>query len=616
MKNRTISADDRRHTVCDGVGMARGPRTPIVLFATALLTACFAGEDAPSAEVQGGEDELRFRASAVDKTLPDVDAVGYEIALRVDDTARRESFSAEVKGTYVAVRDLNELSLDFEGNTVDEVRVGSRIAQHRREGAKLVVTLPSPVAEGRTFSTRIKVHGDVRQADGANPNDFSAFGGLMVKQRNTDGKRIFTSLNWPSKARRWLPLRDHPRDGAMVAFDVTFPKGYLVLANGKKLTEKENADGTKTWRYEALTPMPTYDFHVSAYDGWKVEESRSQSGVPIATYTYASAARHEDAVYGDLSKVLDFYESKFGKYRWGTASFIEEPIFGGGMEHASVVSMDETLFSDPHGARDTAFHELGHHWSGNLVRIRQWNDFWLSEGFTEYLTARALTELDGPERKKQVYREYLSSALSADRANAHALAPRGEEIDVLTIFDGISYQKGALTLRMLERIVGAEKMDAFLKGWFDRHAFTAVTTPDLERELSDASGLDLSKFFASFVYAGYHPELKVTFVPAGADTEVKIEQVQTKGPESGFLFPLDLDFVDDAGRAERVTVDLTGRTTTKRLRLARTPKSVVVDPDEYAIAVATCGQTGGAATCKDGYRCAPQAAGISACVPQ
>lgn len=594
--------------MCERVGMTRGPRTSIVLFATAMLTACFAGESDPAGVVEGGEDELRFRAGVVDKTLPDVDAVGYEIALRVDATPRREAFTADVKGTYVATRALTELALDFEGNTVDDVKVDGRIAQHRRDGAKLIVTLPSPVAEGRTFSTRIVVHGDVRQADGANPNDFSAFGGLMVKQRNADGKRIFTSLNWPSKARRWLPLRDHPSDGAMVAFDVTFPKAYVVLANGKKIADRENADGTKTWRYEALTPMPTYDFHVSAYDGWDVEESRSSSGVPIATYTYAGAAQSESTVYGDLPKVLDFYESAFGKYRWGSAGFIEEPIFGGGMEHASVVSMDETLFMDPHGARKTAFHELGHHWSGNLVRIRQWNDFWLSEGFTEYLTARALGQVDGPARKKEVLREYLSRALSADRANPHPLAPRGNEIDVLTIFDGISYQKGALVVRMLERIVGAEKLDAFLKDWFSRHAFAAVTTNDLERELSQASGIDLSKFFASFVYGGYHPELKVSFDA----TDVKVEQVQTKGIPSGFVFPLDLDFVDASGHVERVVVDLTGKVTTKRHGLAHAPMSVVVDPDEYAMAVSTCGPTAGTTpSCKTGYRCA-----TSVCVPE
>ncbi|HVH42257.1 MAG TPA: M1 family metallopeptidase [Labilithrix sp.] len=566
--------------------MGLGRRSFLGIVALAAFGACFAStEQHGQEEGVRAEDDLRFRAGAVDKTLPDVDAVGYEIALRVEDTAGHETFTADVKGTFVATRALDELTLDLEGNVVDEVSVGGRTAPHRREGAALTITLPTPATEGSIVSTRVKLHGDVRQADGANPNDFTTFGGLMVRQHNADGRKIFTSLDWPSKARRWLPVKDHPRDGAAVAFDVTFPKTYVVLANGKKLGETENADGTKTWRYEANTPMPTYDFHVSAYDDWQVNAGRASSGVPISTYTYTSSAQHVDEIYGDLPKAFEFYESIFGPYRWGTANFLEEPIFGGGMEHASVVSMDETLFRNPRSARDTAFHELAHHWSGNLVRIRQWNDFWLSEGFTEYLKARALTQIYGEAEKKRVYSEYRSRAFAADARKPHPLAPRGDEIDVLTIFDAISYQKGALVLRMLERIVGEKTLTTFLAGWFERHAFQAVSTADFERELSEAAGRDLSAFFASFVYAASHPELRVTFAGTpGGETDVTVEQVQSVGPQDGYVFPLDLDFVDAAGATERVTIELTSKTTTKRIRLGRTPSSVVVDPEQYAIA--------------------------------
>ncbi|MBX3188784.1 MAG: M1 family metallopeptidase [Labilithrix sp.] len=583
-----------------------------LVVAVIALGACV-HEGASPVDAASSEDEIRFRVGAVDTTLPEVDAMGYDVDLKVDDQRGAETFTADVKGTYVATRDLEELSLDFEGNTIDAITVSGRAATHRREGSRLVIKLPAPIASGKTFSTRVRYHGKPAQADGSNPNDFAAFGGFQIRQRNAEGKRIYTSLSWPSKARRWLPLRDHPRDGAMFAMTATFPKSFTVISNGKQVQRSDGSDGTTTWRYEALTPMPTYDFHITAYEGWKLDEARSQSGVPIATYTYANAHRHQRTVYGDLPKSLDFFEAKFGKYRWGTATFIEEPIFGGGMEHASVVSMDETLFSDPKEARVTAVHELAHHWSGNLARIRTWNDFWLSEGFTEYLTARFIAANDGAEAKKEVYRGYLTQVLAADRQNPHPLRPADPEIDVLSIFDAIPYQKGALTLRAIERIVGEEKLTAFIKDWFDRHAFGAVTTADLMKELQDATGKDLTKFFESFVYAGYHPELRVTFAAAGAETEVKVEQLQTKGPAGGFVFPLDLDFVDDAGRAERVTVDLTGKTTTKRVRLAREPQSVIVDADEYVLGTVTCGQSGGA-TCKEGFRC--QGGAVSVCVPR
>ncbi len=576
------------------------------------LAGCFAQAGAPPPDA-ASEDELRFRATVVDKSLPDVDSMGYEIDLRVNDVPGRETFAGDVKGSYIATRDLAELSLDFEGNEIEDVLIGGRTATYRREGAKLIIKLPQPVAAGHAFTSRVRYHGTVVQADGANPNDFAAFGGLNVRQHNAERKRIYSSLSWPSKARRWLPLRDHPSDGAMLAMNLTFPKSFTVVSNGKQVGRNENADGTSTWHYEALTPMPAYDFHVVAYENWKVDETHSASGIPVTTYTYANAERSQHAVYGDLPKALDFYERNFGKYRWGSASFIEEPIFGGGMEHASVVSMDETLFPDPVEARTTSFHELAHHWSGNLVRIRTWNDFWLSEGFTEYLTARFLSANDGPEAKKKVFRGYLTEALAADRGNAHPVRPADPEVDVLTIFDATSYQKGALVLHALERVVGEDKLTEFLKGWFDRHAFSAVLTSDLQKELSDASGKDLSKFFEGFVYSAYHPEVRVTFAASGAETEIKVEQLQTKGPLSGFVFPLDVDLVDDAGHSERVSVDVTGKTATKKVRTAHTPVSVVVDADELMLGTLTCGQSGGP-DCKTGFRC--QGGTVSVCVPR
>ncbi len=568
----------------------------LVPLASACLTpACLTtGAAAPGAlgeEPEQSEDAIRFTIGAVDTTLPEVDAIGYDVTLKVDDRAGAESFAADVRGTFVATSPLTELSLDLEGNEVQAVTVGGVPSAHRRDGAKLVVTLPAPVARGETIAWRVRLGGALLQADGKNPNDFSAFGGFMVKQRNAEGRKIFTTLNWPSKARRWLPLRDHPRDGAMVAFRATFPRGYTVLANGIPSPPRDNRDGTRTWRFEALTPMPTYAFHLAAYAGWTGTESRSASGVPVTSYAYArTSVATRKAVYDDVPKVLDAFEARYGKFRWGTMSFLEEPIFGGGMEHATVVSMDETLFQSPSSARKTAFHELGHHWSGDLVRIRSWNDFWLSEGFAEFLTAKAVEAVDGPDAARRVFEGYRASGLAADRTAGHALRPADPEIDVLTIFDAISYQKGACVLRQLERIVGRDTMTTFLRAWFDTNAFGAVTTADLEKALSAASGKDLSVYFRDVVYTRGHPELVVSLGPVTAgDAEVRVEQTQTGGPAGGYRFPLDVVLVDAAGAQRSAVVELAGRTTVVKVPTGDgfVPARVVGDPDEFVVGTVT-----------------------------
>jgi aminopeptidase N len=581
-----------------------------------LIGACSVATDTETDAAEGG-DALSFPTqSPVDDTLPDVDAIGYEIELTVTDAPGQETFRAAVSGLYVATKSLTELSLDFEGNEIDDVTVNGAPAEHRRDDGHVIVKLPA-TAKGTSFNTRIAYHGAVGQAASMSSEPHTAFGGLMVQQSNAENKRIYSSMSWPSKARRWLPLRDHPSDVAQVRIKATWPKSFTVLANGARRSTTENADGSKTWQYEALTPMPTYDFHVAAYQGWKVGASRSStSNIPITTYSYEQSANVVAEVYGDVPKAVDFYEKTFGPYRWGSLSFIQEPIFGGGMEHASVVAMDEDLFSNPSWTRYTALHELAHHWSGNLVHFRQWNDFWLSEGMTQYLTAKAVSDIDGADAGRTTLRGFFTDALDTEATNPHPVAPAGAEANIYDVYDSISYQKGALIVHMLEGIVGEQPMAAFLEGWFDRHAFgAAVSTDDFQRELERATGKDLGAFFAGFVRGVYHPELRVSLKPSGSGnaTDIEVEQIQTQGPSEGFRFPLVVDVVAADGQTERVTIDLTGKTTTKRVQPSFAAKSVVVDPDEHAYAVVACDAT---TKCKSGFSCTTVRSGFSGCIPR
>lgn len=544
---------------------------------------CLPEGDAP-ADDELAEDALTVtfrgaRAQALDVEQKEIDAIGYDVDLALDDAAGAEAFRATVKGTYVAKKPTTELRLDFAGNTIDSVKAMGRAATYRRDGDALVIALGRTVATGKVITTEIAYHGAPAVADGANPNDFEAYGGLMVKRRNAAGQRIFTSLSWPRKARRWLPLRDHPSDGAMLAMRVTAPARYTVVANGKRASATEGG-ATRTWQYEALVPMPTYDFHVTAYDGFRETEAQSDAGIPIHTYVYAP---HEDAgrrLLGEAPKALDYYAATFGPYRWGQLSYLEEPIFGGGMEHASVVSMDETLFSSPASSRTTTFHELAHHWSGNLVRIGTWNDFWLSEGITDYLTRRFVAAHDGEAAGRALWRDTLSRAIADDLS--HPLRPAGDDVDVLAIFDDVSYKKGAFVARALERELGAEAFTGALRRWFDDNAGKARTSADLQAHLERAGGKPLDAFFRGFVYGTGHPEVRARVVGG----EILVEQLQSDAP---FAFTLDVDVALASGGKARVAVPVAGREARAPLPagVAASP-ALVVDPDGFLLGLVAC----------------------------
>lgn len=547
-------------------------------FVAAGALACGAGEP----PLSSGAADLTSFAKAPRDNVPEVDALGYAIDLRAHtETKGGETFEATVNGSFVATEAIDRVVLDFEGNQIDRVRVDGNDASHSRTGARLTIETGKR-KKGEPIEITIDYSGTFAQADGANPNDFTAYGGLMARQKNRAGRTIYSTLAWPYKARRWIPLRDHPKDGAMVTMRLTFPKALQVIANGVKKDDVENEDGSRTWTYEALQSMPVYDFHFAAYDDWSEEQSiAKETNVAVNTLAYSGDKKTALAIAADLPKALDYYASAFGPYRFGNAiQFLEVPIFGGGMEHATVVSLDETLFDDAGDARITAFHELAHHWSGNLVRIATWNDFWLSEGFTDYLTSRAVEEIDGIDAARTRWTSLRSRALGFDRS--HALRPEGESIDVLDIFDDVSYKKGAFVLRMLEARVGRERFTSFMKEWFTTHAFSAATTDEFEKALEAKTKTDFSHFFRSFVYTAGHPTVKGAWKRVDAETvELIIDQTQNDGPENGYDLSLDVD-VRTGSTTKRVTIDASSKHGSHLFASKDDPTELILDPNVAA----------------------------------
>lgn len=42
---------------------------------------------------------------------------------------------------------------------------------------------------------------------------------------------------------------------------------------------------------------------------------------------------------------------------------------------------------------NTITHELSHHWFGNLVTMKWWNDVWLNESFADYISHYCLSNI-------------------------------------------------------------------------------------------------------------------------------------------------------------------------------------------------------------------------------
>jgi aminopeptidase N len=121
---------------------------------------------------------------------------------------------------------------------------------------------------------------------------------------------------------------------------------------------------------------------------------------------------------------MKFYRELFGQeYPFEKYDQIYVPEFNAGaMENVGCVTYNEDmLFRGEDKTMDkkmqltiTNLHELAHHWFGNLVTMKWWDDLWLNESFATYMSYLALTSI--PELKN--FHGVWTDFLAKDKAQA------------------------------------------------------------------------------------------------------------------------------------------------------------------------------------------------------
>jgi leukotriene-A4 hydrolase len=270
-------------------------------------------------------------------------------------------------------------------------------------------------------------------------------------------------------ARSWIPLQDTP------AVRVTFQGRVRVPAGLQAVMAAERAGE----HFRMQHPIPSYLIALAAGE-LEFRSLGERSGV-FAEPALAGAAARE---FADTEAMMRAVEEMYGPYRWGRYDLLVlPPSFPfGGMENPCLTFATPTILAGDKSLVALVAHELAHSWSGNLVTNATWSDFWLNEGFTVYLERRIIEKVYGREReemeaalgRRELDRE-MASLPESDRVLYLPLAGRDPD-DGCTL---VPYEKGALLLRTIEREVGRERFDRFLRSYFDHFTFQSITTADL-----------------------------------------------------------------------------------------------------------------------------------------
>jgi alanyl aminopeptidase len=403
--------------------------------------------------------------------------------------------------------------------------VGAHALTATVDGDLLALTSPRPLGPGGAtlriaFRGRAPVDGDPR--------------GLF---RRTDGDDVYLYSHLePTGARRAFPCFDEP--SFKVPWDVTLhvPRGLTALANAPVASERDDGP-LRTVTFARTPPMPSYLLAV-AVGPFELVDLGAAGARPTPVRIAvprgrAGEARYAVEVTGALLAEVERYLGL--PYPYDKLELVAIPDTGFAMENPGLVTFGARVIlarpaEESHdfraGYAETVAHELAHHWFGDQVSIRWWDDTWLKESFAELVGDRVVerwqpTWSAGMARLRSgQYAKHADRLVSA-RA-LHGAIDRDQDIE--SAFDEIAYAKGSAVLAMFEDFVGADVFRRALAGYLAAHAWGSAGSRDFVDALAAAAGADVAAAFSTFLEQGGVPLVSLDVDCAGDRAELVLAQ--------------------------------------------------------------------------------------------
>ena len=330
-------------------------------------------------------------------------------------------------------------------------------------GSALVIDLPP----SKKSTESIKIDYETTEAS-------SALQWLTDKQTSSHKPFLYTESE-PISARTWIPLQDTPQIRAPYKAKI-YTESRLRAVMSAENDPKAKPGVAGAYTFVMPQAVPSYLIALAVGD-LEFQETGTRTGVYAEKSMIKAAAKE----FADTESMIQANEKMFGPYQWSRYDILVMPpsFPEGGMENPRLSFITPTVVAGDKSLVSVIAHELAHSWAGNLVGNATWRDFWLNEGFTDYMESRIMAAVYGEPRASmeavlglKSLRADLAKLKPADQILAIDLRDR----DPGDGFTNVPYEKGRLFLNYLDAKFGREHFDSFLRGYFDHFAFKSVNS--------------------------------------------------------------------------------------------------------------------------------------------
>ncbi|NWV09614.1 AMPE aminopeptidase, partial [Ptilonorhynchus violaceus] len=335
-------------------------------------------------------------------------------------------------------------------------------------------------------------------------------------------KSIAATDHEPTDARKSFPCFDEPNKKATYNISVIHQDTYQALSNMPVQQTVQLGDGWNRTTFEKSVPMSTYlvCFAVHQFD-WV--ERISASGKPLRVYAQPQQIHTAQYAANVTKIVFDFFEQYFNlSYSLPKLDKIAIPDFGtGAMENWGLITYRETnLLYDPEESATSnkqrvaavIAHELVHQWFGNIVTMDWWDDLWLNEGFASYFEYLGTNAAEPNwQMLEQVLTDDVLPVLKDDSLlSSHPIVVDvSSPAEITSVFDGISYSKGASILRMIEDWITPDLFQKGCQAYLKKHHFQNAKTDQFWEALEEASDKPVKEVMDTWTRQMGYPVLEM-----------------------------------------------------------------------------------------------------------
>jgi aminopeptidase N len=441
------------------------------------------------------------------------DARHYEVLLDYN-PATNSLESATTTMTAKATQNLSDFSLDFQGLTVDGVRVNGRDANFSRDATKLIITPSNGIPQGSEFEAEVDYSGtpqEVTDPDGSKEGWIRNSGPVL------DG--AFT-VNEPVGAQSWFPNNNHPTDKAAYDFEITVPVVSTALGTGELVGAgpTSNGDGTHTWHWREDDPTASYLTTATsgAFNFATRTINETTPGAPGTLIEYRAIDSSYTALeVGTLNAGLDeipamtnFLGEIYGPYPFESTGAVIDSAPG--IMYA-LENQTKPHFSLP--TLGALLHEVAHQWMGNSVTLASWSDIWFNEGWATW-SEWCWEDSSGTSACPTNPDTQFDNNYSSGPDSKWAIAPAVLNNNPANLFSTFAvYTRGAMTLEGYRQIVGHANFVDLAKRLNTEFRHDTISTAEFIAVAKQESGFTgaqlqrLDDYFQQWLYGETEPTI-------------------------------------------------------------------------------------------------------------